>query len=313
MRVLILGDIHLSDRPPSIRTESYASDILAKLEHTLALVDEHAIEAVIWAGDVFHLKAPTRTSHALVQRTAEIGQSYNCPWLIVPGNHDLQHDRLDTLDRQPLGVLFKAGAQLCVGQTPVGANELVFGIPWLYDWKKDLPVYMKAWQESHASLMVAHAPIVRPGTSRPYEVIDAEDWRTLMVRPGAVYWGHIHDPDGAFFTSHYDTMFCNEGALSRGSLHEATLARKPAVTLYDSGTGTFERIEVPHRPVEEVFRLADKAVEDARADRLDVFLASIGSTTLSAVSVEGVLADLRDRGVRPEVLREAEECFDQTG
>ena len=110
MRVLCVGDIHLADRPPSIRVDGYAKQILDKLKQTIEIADRENVDAVAWAGDVFHVKAPTRTSHALVRETAEVGQQYGVPWLIVPGNHDLQHDRLDSIQKQPLGVLYKAGA-----------------------------------------------------------------------------------------------------------------------------------------------------------------------------------------------------------
>jgi DNA repair exonuclease SbcCD nuclease subunit len=46
---------------------------------------------------VFHIKTPTRNSHALVQRTGEVLTSAGLPVLIVPGNHDLSNDRLDSL------------------------------------------------------------------------------------------------------------------------------------------------------------------------------------------------------------------------
>ena len=310
MEVLIVGDIHLADHPPSIRTEDYAEQILAKLEFTVSAVQNFQLGAVVWAGDVFHVKAPTRTSHALVRRVAEIGQSYGVPWLIVPGNHDMRHDRLDTLDRQPLGVLFKAGAIPCVGD--VVLDELnVFGIPWLSDWQ-ELERWMFEWRNrSSAQLMVTHAPIVQPGETRPYEVIDARRWIELMERPGDVYFGHMHDVDGAFQVDEF--TFCNQGALSRGSLHESTLARKPAVTVYfpdHSYQQKFQRMEVPHLPVEQVFRKVEHDTMEARAEMLDEFLTSIGETKLDAVSVEAVHEHIRSQGLRPEVEREVLDCLE---
>ena len=190
----------------------------------------------------------------------------------------------------------------------------MFGVPWLSDWRRELPLYMKPWRSSKATLMVAHAPLVPPGQNRPYEVIDAADWARLMERPGHVAYGHMHDPEGVFHEG--ESLFVNEGALARGTLNEASLMRKPAVTLYDSEPEEpgviFRRIEVPHLPAEKVFRIADKVTEQEQEDRLDAFLESIGKTTLEAVSVEGVINDLRSKGLRPEVLDEIESIFEQT-
>lgn len=286
MRVLLVGDIHLADRPPSIRTETYTDDILDKLRYTKYLAEKKSVDAVVWAGDVFHVKTASRTSHALVQRTADIGGTYPCPWYIVPGNHDMQNDRIESItETQPLGVLYKVGAKPLIKDIWALHDDLsLFGIPYLQDWK-ELPKWMEAWQRSDAKLMVTHAPIFPDGEDPPYDYIAASTWAELMVRPGDVYYGHIHDPHGTYRPVDGFT-FCNQGALSRGSLHEATLRRKPAVTLWEDGK--FTRIEVPHKPVEEVFRLALKEANNERYQNLDEFLESVGSTTLEQLSVEAV-------------------------
>jgi hypothetical protein len=319
VRCIIINDPHLADRPPSIRTETYAEDIFAKLDWVADYAVSNRVHHIVFSGDLFHVKTPSRTSHALVQRMCDYVNQAEFQTYIVPGNHDLSHDRIDSLDRQPLGVLFKAGAELLDGESLVfGPGGGLFGIPWLQDWERDLPDYMERWEKSTAQLMVTHAPIVPPGQTRPSFTIDAERWVDMMVRPGYVAHGHQHDPDGIYDVwggepptdGAFRWTFANEGALSRGSIHESTLTRKPAVTLWDSSTG-FERIEVPHKPAAEVFKLASHYVEEARAERLDEFLDQIGSTVLERVHVEKILADLKDRGIEGAVLREVEECLEQ--
>lgn len=310
MIALIIADPHLADRPPSIRTETYTDDMLAKIEFTVDAYG-HSVDAVVFAGDVFHVKAPTRTSHALVQRMAKLVKAYGCPVFIVPGNHDMQNDRLDSLERQPLGVLFEAGARQAVGP----AAEGLFGVPWLGDFPSELPEYMRDWQNGEEGLMVAHAPIVQPGSTKPYDFIDAYDWAEQMGRAGDVYFGHMHDPDGVFEVpvELVSSTFCNNGALSRGSIHESTLKRKPAVTLYDSskrGLSVFERIEVPHKPAAEVFRLQEKALEEVKVSRLEEFLSGVEHTELSGLSIEAVISHVEGLGLEPDVLREIRECLE---
>jgi DNA repair exonuclease SbcCD nuclease subunit len=177
VKALIIADAHLADRPPSIRTETYADDLFAKLVFTVDVAREQRVDAVVYAGDVFHVKAPTRTSHALVQRMARLIKDYGTEVFIVPGNHDMTNDRLESLSKQPLGVLFEAGARMLVGG---GIVDQLFGIPWLGDWTAELPSYMQEWQVSDAPLLVTHAPLVQPGDQRPYEIIDAYDWARSM-------------------------------------------------------------------------------------------------------------------------------------
>ncbi len=320
MKALLVGDIHLNDRPPSLRTDSYTDDILLKLKHTVAaaqlLHGNNSLDAVIWAGDVFHTKAPHRTSHSLVQRVLEIGSQYPVPWFIVPGNHDLQHDRLESLDTQPLGTLFKAGTAIPL----IGAHpELpLYGIPFLQFWE-DLPTYMRLYNEHVATdprdlpyLVVTHAPIMPPGITVPYEFIASEDWATLQ-QSGYCYYGHIHERHGVYQTG--NITFCNQGALSRGSLHENDLRRDPSITFFNSDEvdplQCFKRIAIPYRPIAEVMKLTEKEVADDKVERLDEFLTHIGETQLDSLSVEGVLEHLRTLDLKPKTEAIVRECLEQ--
>lgn len=285
MKYLIVGDIHLSDRPPSMRTSTYLDDILDKLRFTVEVAKSEAVDGVIWSGDVFHIKAPSRTSHRTVQVVAEIGNAYGCPWYIVPGNHDLSNDRIDSLSSQPLGVLYKTGAIPLIGH--MGA-DLPYGIPWLQDWAQLSEAFAewKYWPRNRAnSLVVTHAPIFPAGMEPPYDYISAPDWAELQGA-GFCYYGHIHDQHGFFQAG--NVTFANSGALSRGSLHESDLGRKPRVTIWSPNAG-FHAIEVPHKPITEVFHMAEVIAEKAATLSLDTFLGSIDKTVLERVSIEAVL------------------------
>lgn len=306
--IALLGDIHLADRPPSLRTETYTEDILAKLQFAAEEAKRRGADALVSAGDVFHLKTPTRNSHNLVQRTGEVLTSTGLPVFIVPGNHDLSNDRLDSLRRQPLGTLSKMeGVELLMGGHP---DLPIFGLPYLWDWQGQLPSWISRYREYSQgldTLMVTHAPIFPPGEVPPYEFISADDWAERMGT-GDCFYGHIHDPHGSYAvpTSAGEVQMCNNGAVSRGSLHEATLKRKPHMTFWH-GLGNFEAVEIPHRPVEAVFRLQEKEDIDERVNRVEEFLSSVGETTLDGLSLEEVAHQARARGFSPRTLALIEE------
>lgn len=126
---------------------------------------------------------------------------------------------------------------------------------------------------------------------------------------GHCYYGHIHECHGAYEVA--GSWFCNQGAISRGSLHESTLRREPAITLFDSAEkNVFTRIEVPHRPVGEVFRLAEKQVEDDQQARLDDFLGSVEETVLDGLSIEAVRSHVRSLSLSPRTLDQIESCLE---
>lgn len=233
MKLLIVGDVHLADRPPSLRTEHYTDEVFAKLAECNALAKEHGVDAIVQAGDLFHIKAPSRNSHAMVHRfITDVLENASVPWLCCWGNHDVTHDREESLPNQPLGVLFQSGLIRLEGEVSIG-DGTVFGIPWRQDWST-LPQWMERWDASTASLMVTHASIFPNGDSPPYEHFSADEWAAHMKRDGDVFYGHIHGDYGTFESSDGRVTFCNHGALTRGSLAEHDVSRQVKVTLYES-------------------------------------------------------------------------------
>jgi hypothetical protein len=120
----------------------------------------------------------------------------------------------------------------------------------------------------------------------PYDHINADQINTDGI---PLAYGHIHEPHGFYYVNL--TWFCNNGAISRGSLHQETLSREPAVTLFnnDKADEPFSSIPIPFRPAEEVFKLTEHQVKQDKVARLDDFLQSVQGVSLSALSVEEVV------------------------
>lgn len=290
-------------------------DLEQLLWQSVEIAHGYRVAAVVWAGDVFHSKAPSRTSHALVKRIAKIGQAYGVPWYIVPGNHDMSNDLLSSvLLAQPLAGLldWKDGASLLIGRSP--RQPELYGVPWLQDWSDEsVSGALEAWrQDEYAGrhgLVVTHAPLYPPGTELPYEFYPPGKWAAAMEGHGACYYGHVHEYHGVWADS--GVVFCNPGALSRGSLHEHNRTRRPSVVIWDSTTPTgaanqFEIIPLDAKPAEEVFRLRQQQeVVDSHIS-LDSFVASISGTTLGMLSAEAVHQRIQqmqvDKSVEAEVM-----------
>jgi len=188
-------------------------------------------------------------------------------------------------------------------------------VSWQQDWSEErirevLGTYRKTTMvacKTRRPLVVAHAPIYPPGQELKWENTPAAWWVTAMDGFGCLFYGHVHEPHGVYRvagTWETDTAiengvvtFCNNGALSRGSLHEYNLTRQVGCTIWDSETGEFEFVPLDAKPAGQVFRLAEKSQAADMQGRLDEFLASVGSTTLEAVSVEAVIGHIRTLGL----------------
>lgn len=313
-KILTVNDIHLADRPPSSCTEAYTEDLLDLLGETVAVAEEYQVSAVVWTGDVFHSKAPARNSHRLVQKAIGIGQAYDRPWYIVPGNHDMSNDRWESVhDTQPLGVLYRAGAKALIGQSE--QFDCLYGVPWQQEWSNEnVGLALQEFREkprTHGNRLVcAHAPLYPPGHELPYEFYDVALWSMAMGNSGSCVYGHVHERHGVYRVN--DVAFCNPGALSRGSLHEYNMTRPVQVAVWDSLTGLFTEVKLSKaKPAEEIFRLREKQQVTDAAGKLDDFLTQVGSTQLSVLSAEAVMEHVRQmEKVPPAVVAEVEELLE---
>lgn len=293
---LLLNDIHLRDHPPRNCTDAYLEDIFDILKFTAKLERALDLTGVIWAGDIFDHKLPSKTSHRLVLRTIEIVKSYRNLW-ILPGNHDITNDRLESIDeQQPLGVLYEAGAHRLEGWM----NSEIYGIPWQQRWLEDgvLEEVLAPWRSKDTfldpkkTLVVTHASIVPPAqiSEVMYDVLHPSDIAAAMNHTGNVHYGHIHDDHGIYEVD--GVTFSNPGAISRGSLTEKNQSRSVKGSLWTPEHGFLE-LDLPHLPAEKIYLLEPAAAKKEKKISDERFLEEVGSTRLEISSVAGVVEHIR--------------------
>lgn len=320
-RYLCVSDIHARKRPPSSCTDSYWPDLLGLLGQCVQAARSREVSAVVLAGDIFDHKAPSRTDHAVVRGLKEhLLWPAPCPVLAVAGNHDMQNDRIESVtETQPLGVLEGPGGLRLLdgwGGYDEDSRLDLYGVPWQQQWSQQrVHEVLDGWRRETygCSLVVTHAPIYPPGQEPHYEGAEftpASWWAGAMGNQGYLLYGHIHEPHGVW--QHEGVIFCNYGALSRGSLDEYNLQRQVGVTIWDTDAPperAFEFVPLKARPAEEVFRLQEHKQAAAARQRLDGFLSGVGSVTLGVLNVESVLAHIREGGHSVGVVNLAEELL----
>ena len=303
MKYMIIGDVHLADRPPSVRRESYRDDILNKLEWIINRANEEDVNAVLQLGDLFHVKSPSRNSHYLVQATADIFGNSKSPVRIVAGNHDLVMDRVEDINKQPLGsVSLHPNVTLVNGLDP---DFPIYGIPY-FDLSGQALDYWASKYHAEAGpdvapTIITHNSLFPEAQSPIYNYVSYESWAAAFQNPYTLY-GHIHTQvvGGPHFKVG-SSWFVNEGSISRGSLHESSLTRKPTVAIFDSDKDTpFTSIPIPYRPASEVFNLEVVEVLKNRQTTVDTFLESLGSSDLQYLTIEGILDNARQTSTLPK-------------
>lgn len=327
-------DVHMADKGPSSRLDDWPTTVLDKLGQVRDIAKEVNASAIIDGGDFFHIKSPGRNSHSLIHRTAEHHANYPCPVYCTPGNHDSVYGDYSFLPQQPLGVLFSAG----VFKRLYDEHEAVFEFPFSA-WERDkngtklkvrvvgIPYHGNSYDmERFTSIekgdedylvCVAHVLASEKGGTM-FEGEDIIKYQDLMETAPDVYcFGHWHMDQGVkrienFYAESGQAVvkhFVNVGSLTRGSLSQDELRRKPAAVVlgFDKSGINIEIRRLKVKPPEEIFDIEGRARQVKRQVDMDAFVTRIKTalqTETSSQSVEdelsgvgGVAADIRERAL----------------
>lgn len=316
MRILAITDSQYFGGFPRSRTDDFQSAILAKLDEVNEIARRHGARLILHLGDVF--QTPT-VADGVLGALIRVIRRAPCPYLVLPGNHDLPAHNPENLRFSSLGVLEAAGLVHILRTS-------------------DEP-----WVETEGDFEVAI-------TGREFfPDLDRRPWRQDYLRPRSGHW-HLHCvhgmavpqplPFGAphtlvgdvlaemeydlLLTGHWHFPFevvttdagtgrraaINPGALARYTADPRDMARMPQVLIIEvtqnNLTWTYEPI-TSARPGEEVLTRAHLDEAHFKEARLAEFLAGVeGSGAAQAPDLETILADIAAReGVPQEVRDEA--------
>jgi DNA repair protein SbcD/Mre11 len=308
-------DVHLAVQPPQSRTDDWADTVLDKLRQVGEIAREVKANAVIDGGDFFHIKTPSRTTHALIQRVAAIHAEYPCPVYGLTGNHDVKYGDPAYVNEAPLGVLFETGVFKRLG----GDIEKVFteseseqlGNTYQHDTYETnrvrvvgIPYHGKAYDPNRLTtivkgnekfLVVAAHLLASPAGGEMFGSEDIVAYGDLAnLDPDVWMFGHWHKNQGV--TKLGQKLIVNIGSLTRGALNEDDVARTPEVAIlrFDAKEGvTIERRELDVKPAAEVFDLEGRTRQEAKSMTVDAFVESV-KETLTQQTRKPLLDEVRE-------------------
>lgn len=276
---LFRTDTHVSDRSPASWKADYPSEVWSNLEQVGQLALKHGCTAVLDGGDFFHVKAASKNPHALVAKAAAVHRAYSCPTFCVEGNHDISYNNLETLDRQPLGVLYAAGVFQHLREEVFSDGKLrtrVVGVP--YSPTRTL-ADLRAIQKKPGDTFLIAVVHALAGKNPPPQVEDFFNepvfrYEDLVTPDGPDVWmfGHWHRDQGIEVVG--GKHFVNQGALSRGALIRENLERTPKVASIEMTNSKLIVTPIPLDvlPASEVFDLERKEQQEAERKDLDQFV-----------------------------------------
>lgn len=275
-RFLFRTDVHVADKSPASWKGDYLGEILDNLRQIGDLAIKHKATAVLDGGDFFHIKTSGRTSHATIIKVTEIHRSYPCPIYCIEGNHDITGDNLETIDQQPLGVLYSTGVfnHLREAVFDVGGKRIrVVGLP--YDPSRtvrDIQETVRKQPGDDYLLAVVHALAAEDPPDHVEEFFGEPVFRydSLIYEdgPDVFCFGHWHRDQGVVEIE--GRYFVNQGALSRGALTKENTQRIPKAALIEfSDKITVTLCPMAVAPASEVFDIERKERQEREAQIID--------------------------------------------
>lgn len=304
MKILVVGDIHLSKGAPGRRTSTYMHDILVKLDATVSICQTKAVDAVVWVGDIYHNPRADKVPHELTKAVSIRARSYGVPLYVVPGNHDMRAGDLDSVYvSQPIALLDELPNVTLLRWDPVKIGDGVTlypvpGVPHIpideYRRKYPSPVTPKGF-----NFFAVHQSIARDGAgSMPFAHVGADEFSEVFPWADLVAYGHLHEDYGWYEVG--GVTFCNFGSICRGTISESDLKKEPKVYIFEvtGGTTSFDAVEVftlPHRPAVEVFELKEYLDQKSKQSEMNEFAASIQRISVARFSVDEVISSIDSR------------------
>lgn len=275
-------DTHVSDRSPISWKADYPTEIWSNLEQIGQFAKEHEANAVLDGGDYIHLKSASRNSHALVIRSAKIQKAYPCPTFEVEGNHDIAYNNLETIDKQPLGVLFASGVFQQLRDQVFDDGNLrvrVVGVP--YSPTRTLPDLLSIKKQPGDTYLIAvvHQLAGDDPPARVEEFFGEPVFRysDLAFEDGPDVWcfGHWHKDQG--IVSLFGKTFVNLGAVSRGALSHENVTRTPKVAFIEADANGIRvtPLTLLVAPPEDVFDMERKERVEQENKSIDQFILTL--------------------------------------
>lgn len=306
-------DVHISDTNPQSRLGDYRGDIMDKLNQIKLVGKKLNVDFFLFGGDLYHLPAPTRTSHKLNIMLSEMFRSYSAPIYGVAGNHDLRYDSHDSLREQPLGVLTSNQVIKLVGEETIDKGDIkavIIGSEFDENPEiKDLDnVDISPFD---VSIRILHLYSTPSGGKLINQKLYS--YTELSELNNDIYMlGHYHIDQGIKEikskkgkTQH----FINVGALSRGTRSDDDIKREPKIS-YVIIKKTEEGIKIKAqaiklkvKPSEEVFDLEEKKKEKERIEVANKFVSKL-EEELSDItnSADNIEKEIEDKDVGKEII-----------
>ncbi len=292
MKLLILGDKHLTDSPPEKRKDKYYATQFNKFQQELDIGMDAGVEAIIQPGDFFD---GSNVGNHVMGDAIRLLKKYNMPMYCIYGQHDISGHTEATWYRSPLRILEEAGVLklLKADGTQIGGKVVCYGA----SFGADVP---EPVDESRFNILVIHKMIGDVPLFPNQDIISPTTFLKKYEKYNLIVCGDYH-----YSFAVYDALYepkrwiVDAGCMLRKTTGQRDLDHKPGVYVFDTVKCTLKWKPLEIKPVEDVFDLVSP--KDKKKEFSD-FIESLKASGKFKVGWKNILLRLfRERKTRQEV------------
>jgi len=300
MKLLILGDGHITNTNPVGRTDNYFSTVKDKLANVAEIYHHEGCDALIETGDL--VDSP-HVSYEVISLLIDIVRNHGLKVFGVVGQHDIFGHSLNTIKRSPMSVLQSSNTVTLLGAegTQIYMQIRAYGASF------GEPIPVPTGSDSF-SILVIHKMI---GDRQLYPGQELEEPRAFLRQNAAYDLIICGDYHYRFIDSIGGRFIVNPGAMLRKTRSEWDLKHEPAVIIFDTITRTCKTVLLNFKPVETVFDLTETKKHDNEA--LMRFVAALKANTNVQIDWKEVLLKVAtERHASDAVKLAIDHCMEET-
>jgi len=290
MKILIAGDLHLTDHKPENRIDDYENTCLNKLQFILNCAKKNNVKAIIFPGDIFDQPAP---SYSFFTKVVNIIKNTEIKIFVVPGQHDLKFRNIQN-----------------TALLALQASLINFSINFKDNFN-DIFIYSSGFGEkipmptnNKYNILIIHKMVIQEKLWK--KQTDYVEGNSFLKENNfsLIISGDNHK----FFIENIEDRFLiNCGSMLRSNTTQ--LEHIPKVVVFDTKTLEKEVIDIPIEEAEKVFAV-DKILRDKeKNEKLDSFISGLSKQKTMELDFESNLNEYTKINLIDEAVKKIiKEC-----
>jgi len=317
VRLIGICDPHFSIFDPPAYKMSYWNIQQEAIEQVLEFGVKKRIDAILWAGDIFHLKSTSRNPTKFLTNLARIlwpvRERDQIEMMAIAGNHDVKFGSLLGLEGQPLELMIETGIFTLLDYTELLIDAKNFKVRIAggsyFHGQAD---HVRNKKKANASFLVALGHFWFG--SQTGEIFGEKIFGPDYLNQSEVdlyLIGHHHEDQGVIKRD--GKTYVSPGSMSKTGAHKNDLTRKPAVSLIEitkeGARVTIIRPKYP--PVETLLDLERREQIAQEAREIERFIEYLHEADFSLSDPKEILKEMKieaeTRERTKQYLEDAEE------